>query len=373
MTSEVFFEHIQQQLDKQLPFVVYRKPNENLVKAMLQSNDKLHSVKDYSEKGFVFAPFDDSKDAILIPLEDSVTIACDDVVLNDSKKSINNSQSLESDKQHHIDLVEKGIKAINEEQFQKVVVSRCETVELSEIDSLEIYKSLLLHYPTAFVSLWYHSKVGLWLGATPETLLEVEGSRFKTMALAGTQKFEGTIDVIWRNKEKEEQQFVTDFIINSLKPATNNITVSNVQTIKAGNVLHLKTSISGILNFKLINLKQVLKALHPTPAVCGLPKEMAKQFILKNENYNREFYTGFLGELNLQEKTTRNTNRRNVENNAYNSIKNVSNLYVNLRCMKISNQKALIYIGGGITKDSNPEAEWQETVAKAEVMKKVLQ
>jgi isochorismate synthase len=211
------------------------------------------------------------------------------------------------------------------------------------------------------------------LGATPETLIQVEGSRFKTMALAGTQKYEGTVDVTWQNKEKEEQQFVTDFIVSSLQASVSSIQVSETKTIQAGNVLHLQTSISGILNFKLINLKQVLEALHPTPAVCGLPKESSMQFIINNENYNREFYTGFLGELNFQEKTTRNTNRRNVENNAYSSIKNVSNLYVNLRCMQISNNNALIYIGGGITKDSNPEAEWKETVTKAEVMKKVLQ
>ena len=69
---------------------------------------------------------------------------------------------------------------------------------------------------------------------------------------------------------------------------------------------------------------------------------------------------------------SRNTNSRNVENNAYASIKTVSNLFVNLRCMQISNQEAIIYVGGGITKDSNVEAEWEETVQKALVMKKVL-
>jgi len=112
--------------------------------------------------------------------------------------------------------------------------------------------------------------------------------------------------------------------------------------------------------------------LHPTPAVCGLPKDAAKQFILKNENYNREFYTGFLGEINIKTSISRNSNSRNVENNAYAAVKTVSNLYVNLRCMQISNQEAIIYVGGGITKDSNVEAEWEETVQKALVIKKVL-
>ncbi|MEO8933993.1 MAG: chorismate-binding protein [Xanthomarina sp.] len=383
MTSDDFLQDIQQQFNNQLPFVVYRKPHEIAVKAMLQNTDKLHIINDYSEKGFVFAPFDAKKPSVLIPFEASLSIKCASVDLSSYKEEYmkevdvntieNKSQVTESDKQYHIDLVQKGITAINEEQFEKVVLSRREALELSEVNPLETFKSLLQNYPTAFVYCWYHPEIGLWLGATPERLISTEGSRFKTMALAGTQKYEGSVAVVWQNKEKEEQQFVTDFILQSLEETTESIHVSEVKTVKAGNLLHLQTNISGILDFKNSGFKDLLFQLHPTPAVCGMPKEVSKQFILKNENYNREFYTGFLGELNLQEKTTRNSNRRNVENNAYASIKNVSNLFVNLRCMQILDKKALIYIGGGITKDSNPEAEWHETCAKALVMKKVLQ
>jgi len=95
--------------------------------------------------------------------------------------------------------------------------------------------------------------------------------------------------------------------------------------------------------------------LHPTPAVCGLPKNEAKSFILENENYDRKYYTGFLGELNSD----------------VNGI-NTSSLYVNLRCMEIAKDEAIIYVGGGITKDSIPEKEWEETVRKTATMKKVL-
>ncbi|PWI29694.1 isochorismate synthase [Flavobacteriaceae bacterium LYZ1037] len=373
MTSEDFFNSIQQQLDNKKPFVAYRKPKSTCINAMLQNTDAVHVIKDYTEKGFVFAPFDASNDAILIPIKDSLSIDCDLVNYNVSETRQSIFKNLEFDKPQHINLVQKGIDAIKKNQFQKVVLSRCETVEFSETNPIEIFKSLLQNYQSAFVYCWYHPKIGLWLGATPETLIEVEGSRFKTMALAGTQKYNGTLDIIWENKEKEEQQFVTDFIVNSLQNSVSNIFKSETETVRAGNIVHLKTVISGIVNFKEINLKEVLEALHPTPAVCGLPKEKAKQFILKHESYNREYYTGFLGELNLQEKTIRNSNRRNVENNAYASVKKKSNLFVNLRCMQISDNTASIYIGGGITKDSIPEAEWQETIAKSEVMKKVLQ
>ena len=80
----------------------------------------------------------------------------------------------------------------------------------------------------------------------------------------------------------------------------------------------------------------------------------------------------FLGELNLQKNVQRSRNRRNVENLAYRAVKQETALFVNLRCMKIEDKLASIFVGGGITKDSNPEAEWEETVNKAQTMKKVL-
>src|SRR5690606_3892745 len=139
-------------------------------------------------------------------------------------------------------------------------------------------------------------KVGLWLGATPETLVNIDGQRLTTMSLAGTQKYNGTLEVNWTSKELNEQQLVTDFIVHSLHPETSgsvgNISLGKPETVKDGNLVHLKTTISATFNSK-INFKQLLTNLHPTPAVCGLPKDAAKQFILKNENYNREFYTGF--------------------------------------------------------------------------------
>lgn len=135
--------------------------------------------------------------------------------------------------------------------------------------------------------------------------------------------------------------------------------------------MHLRSKISGVLNPEN-GLRVIIQKLHPTPAVCGLPKDVTFRFILDNEAYNREFYTGFFGELNLKQSKTRNTNRRNVENNAYASVKNVSHLFVNLRCLQIKDNQALIYVGGGITKDSDPELEWEETVAKSKTVKNLL-
>ena len=103
-------------------------------------------------------------------------------------------------------------------------------------------------------------------------------------------------------------------------------------------------------------MKEIVQLLHPTPAVCGLPKEIAKEFIIENEPYDRGFYTGFLGELNC----------------SFTNKKASSDLFVNLRCMEIKNSQAHLYMGCGITKDSIPEKEWEESVNKSMTMKMVL-
>lgn len=336
---------IEHQHQQNLPFVVYRKPNESSVSGFFQKTGDLFFTENFTEKGFVFAPFNDKNQAVLIP-ENKSEFLQEELIINEEFEHNNKFSSDDSSKESHIKIVKKAIQKIEENDFKKVVISRKEEVELNNFNLVTTFKKLLQTYTNACVYIWFHPKVGLWLGATPETLLKVNDDKFETMALAGTQLYKGTTDVVWQQKEIDEQQFVTDYIVDNLKPIVKTISASKVQTIKAGNLLHLRTKLSGKLKTK--NLKLITK-LHPTPAVCGLPLESSKEFILKNENYNRSFYTGFLGEINTD-----------------------SILYVNLRCMEIVNSKAIIYVGGGITKESNPEKEWEETVAKTRVMKKVL-
>ena len=373
MNSKEFFKNLTQHFNSKLPFVAYRKSNTNEVFAMLQKDDLIHKVSDFSEKGFVFAPFDVKGDVNLIPSKNSEILNVSYLVKRESlttKTFV--SELLSKDKKQHINLVKKGVEAIKSGQFQKVVLSRNECVPLTDSNPISVFMSLLNAYSSVFVYCWFHPKVGLWLGATPETLLKVEGSRFTTMALAGTQQYDETQDVNWDKKNKVEQQFVTDFIVDNLEAVVNDIKVSEVDTIKAGSLLHLKSEISGSIKNSPSNLQLLINALHPTPAVCGLPKEVANQFILNNEHYNREFYTGFLGELNFETIIKPRLSKRNVENRAYESIKKKTQLFVNLRCMQLKNNDAILYIGGGITKDSIPEREWQETINKSSIMKRVL-
>lgn len=373
MDKEQFFERLRKHYEFNLPFVAYRKPDSIRVNAFLQQENKIFTIDDFTEAGFVFSPFDDRESSILIPENASEKLFYDQVVSEKVPHSVTFPKQYisEEKKKAHVQMVSKAVSNLNTGGMEKVVLSRKEEVNLEEADPLKLFIALLKTYPTAFVYCWFHPKVGCWLGATPETLLKVEGKRFTTMALAGTQKYTGTMNVKWGDKEKQEQKFVTDSIVENLKGSSfENIVITAPYTAKAGNLLHLRTDISGTIPDS--EFHKIITTLHPTPAVCGLPKEKAKEFILTEEGYDREFYTGFLGELNLKKNMQRSRNRRNVENLAYRAVKAYTSLFVNLRCMKLQNEKAILYVGGGITKDSDAEAEWQETVNKTRTMKEVL-
>ena len=353
-----FFSEIENVYHAKAPFVVYRKPDENLVQAFVQRTQELHELKSFKESGFVFAPFGSKEKKVLFPFEncDSFNFSASDVSvlkngeIHKEKAQFKNIEEPSYLKEKHTDLVQKGIDFIKTKKAEKIVLSRKETLECDHLKVLDTFKKMLDAYKNAFVYLWFHPEVGLWMGATPEKLLTSFEGNFKTMALAGTQKYNGTTKVLWENKEKQEQRYVTEYILENLKESVESLEVTPPFTVQAGSLVHIRTDISGTLK-SADSLENLINALHPTPAVCGLPKAVATAFILRNEGYDRAYYSGYLGELNRNDST---------------------DLYVNLRCVHLENKLAYIYVGGGITADSIPENEWEETVSKAEVMKKVL-
>jgi isochorismate synthase len=355
-----FFEKVIQQQLQNFPFVLYCKPNSDTVIGMFQQNDTLYDVVDFTESGFVFSSFDGNKNH-LIPEEysEKMHFIFDKKDITEiGREFVEPNETVKTDFEV---LVAKGIQAIQDSVFQKVVLSRKESVVLPDFDLVTTFEKLVHLYPATFVYCFFHPKIGMWMGATPEQLLKVEGEIFKTMALAGTQKNTGYEEVVWQDKEKQEQQFVTDFIVSELNKVSKSILVSEPYSMRAGSIWHIKTDISGQLN-SARNLKEVISLLHPTPAVCGLPKLESEKFILDNENYDRTFYTGYLGEMN----------------SSFSSDTTCSDLFVNLRCMEIvmglkgEMTKANLFMGCGITKDSIPEKEWEESVNKSMTMKKVL-
>ncbi len=340
---------------QQLPFVLFCKPNSDKIVGLFQNNDHLYFLENFKELGFVFASFDG--DSIpYIPQKYSDVIV-EKVNLPDFYfEAITKISSNENDKYQFEKLVTKGVEAIQKKKFQKVVLSRKEKVGLIDFNVETILKKLISNYASAFNYCFFHPKIGLWFGATPEQFLKINKKSLQTVALAGTQVADNLDNLIWGKKEIAEQQLVTDFITSSLKGKVDQIVISSPYSSKAGNLWHIKTDITATLKSEK-DIEEIISILHPTSAVCGLPKQKAKAFILENEKYDREYYSGFLGELNIDLATFRTEQ---------------SDLFVNLRCMKIVDKSAELFVGCGITKDSIPVNEYKETVNKSMTIKKVL-
>ena len=336
------FEEINTHLSKQIPFVCYVKPNETVWNLLVQQNEEL--VEFSNQSGFVFMPFHEGNQ-VIIPFEENTFSQGN--IENLEKKSTESFTSESNQKESFEALVSNGVSAIQQGEFDKVVLSR-KIVLKEQIAIVETFQNLISTYPTAFRYLFFHPKIGLWMGATPEQLVKINQNQFETVALAGTQLY--SENVIWETKEIEEQQFVTNYILAKVKDKANLVNVSEIQTVKAGNLAHLQSLISGELtnDFQALEL---IESLHPTPAVCGLPKENAIDFISKNEGYDRKYYTGFLGEYQMNNQT---------------------DLFVNLRCLEVEKSTTNIYVGCGITKDSIPEKEFIETENKSMTMRNIL-
>ena len=256
-------------------------------------------------------------------------------------------------------LVDDAIDFIGETGIAKVVVSRTAARTLPErFDPAVVFAALCERYPHAFVSLVAVPGVGTWLGATPEILLTLDNMALTTMALAGTQRRPNDLPlerVTWGRKETVEQDMVSAYVRGFFWDAgVTHVVESGPQTIAAGSVVHLQTLFRVELPEaeRLALANRVLDELHPTSAVCGMPKHQALAFILAHEGYDRSFYSGFLGPVHIQGE---------------------SSLYVNLRCMQLGENAAHLYVGAGITADSQPQAEWRETELKAETMLAVLE
>ena len=265
--------------------------------------------------------------------------------------SLNYSTSNSTIKNSFTDSVSKAVTEIANGTFKKVVLSRRKEVNLSTSLSVGLlYQKLCDKYSNTFNSVIFTPKYGTWIGASPEILVSKNSNQiFKTIALAGTQNaFTNTEkEANWSQKEIEEQAYVSRYIIECLKKIRlREYEDIGPKTIRVGNLFHLKTDFN--VDLKEVNfpnlLGTMLHLLHPTSAVCGMPKTEAIDFILKNEHYPRELYSGYLGPINMKDET---------------------HLFVNLRCAKIANT-ITFFAGAGITEDSDPEKEFLETELKME-------
>ncbi|MEQ9427073.1 MAG: isochorismate synthase [Cyclobacteriaceae bacterium] len=267
----------------------------------------------------------------------------------------NTGQPHLTSKDEFVSNVKSGIEQIRDGVFKKVVLSRTKPLELSaSFDLIEKFNALCDAYPGAFVNLVSLPTIGTWLGATPELLVsQNKQGIFKTVSLAGTQKAEANtvpLEIGWTQKEIEEQAYVGRYIIDCFKKIRlREFDEEGPKTTKAANLYHLKSEYR--VDTKAVNFPQLasvmLELLHPTSAVCGMPKTPALEFILDIERHDRSFYAGFLGPVNVNQE---------------------SHIYVNLRCMQLFKSMAVLYAGAGITEHSKPEKEWLETDMKCNTL-----
>ena len=182
---------------------------------------------------------------------------------------------------------------------------------------------------------------------------------FHTVALAATQPLTAAVTprtAIWRQKEIEEQALVARYIVNCFKHLRlREYHETGPRTVIAGQLLHLLTDFEvNLRNVPFPNLgTDMLRLLHPTSAVGGMPKAAALHFLRTHEGYDRAYYSGFLGPVNV-------------------AAPGVARLYVNLRCLQLRPNEAILYAGTGLTVDSDPEREWQETEMKLQTVATVL-
>ncbi len=301
--------------------------------------------------------------------------------------------------------------------LNKVVLSKTKVVK-SDADPLDFFFRLFSQYENALLSLVSSAETGTWLGASPELLVKKDAAgMFETLALAGTYLISPEItakkkikkndllktEAIWSSKEVAEQAYVSRDVINAFKK----IRLREFQEIgpinlRIGNLIHLATTFK--VDLKVNSKKQyssglpflMLKNLHPTSAVCGFPRQAALEVIHKTEEHAREYYTGYLGPIEVREINSEVSSEVSSMESGESKKKKcltppnnfILNLYVNLRCCQIFSSKEepntnktnkknkkrnwVFYTGVGLTEDSSSEAEWLESEAKVEILKKFL-
>lgn len=317
----------------------------------------VQAFSDTDKNAFIPDDFfvDSSDESIHKKLEERISIIQELPTPTKNKKKPLPSTTTASDYKSQVNLaketIERGV-------FDKVVISKVLTQTLpADFSLVEAFIKVTVTSPATLRYIFHTPHTGTWIGATPEVLAQVDKEEtFKTVALAGTQPFTGQKlkDALWRQKEIEEQAFVSKYIINCFKKIRlREYEDFGPKTVRAGNLLHLQTAFR--VKYIEVNYPELpavmLGLLHPTSAIAGIPKEPAIAFILRHEQHQRTYYSGFLGPVNIHHET---------------------DLFVNLRCAQLYDNQIILYAGAGITEDSCADEEWLETELKLKTIKQIL-
>lgn len=347
-------------LQKNCSFALWSLPQSTEINALITNKEDLIYPEQFNklngQQGFVFAPFrvDANNPLVLLKpgiyekgINNILNINLDDFPQASPGNKRYKTPSIIS-KDEYFNDINSTVDEIKNSKLDKVIVSRIIPKHRNAESLGKLYEQLFKQTSNAFVYLVNLPKAGLWMGATPELLLQSEGEQMQTVSLAGTQSRRADSDYSWRTKEIEEQAFVSRYMLDIFyRYNIHPYSTQGPESLESGQVAHLKTSFFFSANKIADKLGEFVSELHPTPAVCGLPKSTAHEIISKIEKHNRRYYSGYLGPWKLEE-----------------SVK----LFANLRCMEILPEEYLLYAGGGITSHSEAANEWEETNNKAQTL-----
>ena len=355
----------------QISFALYRLPWTDECYLILQTSGEVKTLGDISElngqKGFVIAPFQQTEEHPIVLIRPDQT-AYDWAEITQALSTLENIDDIlacqplssqpvstlneEERYDRYFAAFSRFMKPLQAKDLRKLVLSRPAFHRIDEqFSPLETFVKACNDYPRMMIYLCHTPVSGTWLGSTPEILLSGQASRWSTVALAGTMPIENGVEPTeWDNKNKEEQSIVAEYVRNIVKKHGKKMIEKGPYTARAGQLVHLKTDFLFELK-ETKHLGNLLKELHPTPAVCGLPKTEAYEFITKNEGYDRRYYSGFVGWIDPEGH---------------------SDVYVNLRCMEIRTNEVKLYAGGGILPSSEVRSEWNETGEKMKTMKSLI-
>lgn len=355
---------LDQLIEKQIAFACWFHPRETQMGLLVGNSSDVKYFDRFDqlngEAGFVFAPYCITERSPVILLqsnaffedfnpEDSLDIAGFEPF---ERNAENESCKLQS-KADYLELIEETISTIREGALSKVIISRQIPVNRTDTSLGTTFLQLQEQTPNAFTYLVNLPVAGIWMGATPEVLIKSDGNQFETVSLAGTQVRKPDVEeYYWSTKDIEEQAFVSRYMLDIFfNFDIHQYKTIGPETMESGKVAHLKTSFFFPAEKISNRLGSFIADLHPTPAVCGLPKDLADAFIRTKETHERKYYTGYLGPWRLNQQVS---------------------LFVNLRCMEITSSEYILYAGGGITSRSVPEKEWDETNQKAKTLLSVI-
>lgn len=344
ISNEIILQAVEKAINHRIHFFCYRLPGDDKLKFGAQV------IEQHTPIGFYIHPFH----------EDVNTPACYISAQFDAVKFLKiplsslprtNCRLLMSDttsKAEYMTQVQQCISDLKDGKFKKIVLSRTICNEYAIMSWRKVFHNLLEKNPNAFVFVFHAEDTGFWMGASPEKYLSYHRDIVSTMALAGTRPLGA--DGEWGNKEIEEQQIVTDYIREKFKEAGIDYIYSERYTRNAGVVEHICNDFTGKINTPT-QVDKLRNYLHPTPAIAGVPCKEAVKYIRDLEKHNRRYYGGFIGPVD-----------------AWGNF----DFYVNLRSLEFDSERYCIYVGGGITADSVPEKEWQETIHKAKTLQRFL-